>query len=147
MAAGPQAAALPHWVPAYVALGSNLGQPEQQVERAFEALRGLPQSRLVLRSSLYRSRPMGPVTQPDFVNAVAGLLTQLDARALPFSRCARCNGAVERLPDECIAASVPAHIARQQRDFSHCVECDQVYWPGSHLVRLRQRLAEVGVSI
>lgn len=82
MAAGPPVAALPHWVPAYVALGSNLGHPEHQVERAFEALRGLPQSRLVLRSSLYRSRPMGPVTQPDFVNAVAGLLTQLDARAL-----------------------------------------------------------------
>lgn len=72
---------------------------------------------------------------------------QLETRTAPFSRCARCNGAVERLPDECIARSVPAHLATQQWDFSHCVECGQVYWPGSHLVRLRQRLAEVGVSI
>ena len=36
----------------------------------------------MLRSSLYRSRPLGPVAQPDFVNAVAGLLTQLDPAAL-----------------------------------------------------------------
>lgn len=72
---------------------------------------------------------------------------QLEARTAPFSRCARCNDSVVRLPAECIAMSVPAHIARQQWDFSHCVECDQVYWPGSHLARLRQRLAEVGVAI
>jgi 2-amino-4-hydroxy-6-hydroxymethyldihydropteridine diphosphokinase len=79
---GPTPAALPHWVPAYVAIGSNLDDPARQVERAFSALAGLPQTRLVLRSSAYRSLPLGPVVQPDFVNAVAGLLTQLDARAL-----------------------------------------------------------------
>lgn len=30
---------------------------------------------------------------------------------------------------------------------SQCRDCRQVYWPGSHLTRLRQRLAEVGVPI
>ena len=70
------------WVPAYVALGSNLDDPRRQIERAFGALRGLRETRLELRSPLYRSRPMGPVAQPDFVNAVAGLLTRLDAVAL-----------------------------------------------------------------
>ena len=70
------------WVPAYVALGSNLDDPRRQVERAFGALRELRETRLELRSPLYRSRPMGPVAQPDFVNAVAGLLTRLGAVAL-----------------------------------------------------------------
>jgi len=42
----------------------------------------LPSTRCVLRSSLYRSPPFGPVEQPDFVNAVAGLLTGLEAPAL-----------------------------------------------------------------
>jgi 2-amino-4-hydroxy-6-hydroxymethyldihydropteridine diphosphokinase len=65
-------------VPAYVALGSNLAEPARQVERALEALDALPGTRLMLRSSAYRSRPMGPVEQPDFVNAAAALLTQLD---------------------------------------------------------------------
>lgn len=73
---GPQAV---RWVPAYVALGSNLDDPQAQVRRAFRALGELPATRLVLRSALYRSAPLGPVAQPDFVNAAAGLLTQLEA--------------------------------------------------------------------
>jgi 2-amino-4-hydroxy-6-hydroxymethyldihydropteridine diphosphokinase len=72
----------PRFVPAYVALGSNLDDPRAQVGRAFDALAGLPETRLVLRSSLYSSRPLGPVEQPDFVNAVAGLLTALEPDAL-----------------------------------------------------------------
>ena len=70
------------WVPAYVALGSNLDEPRLQVERAMAALGELPESRCVLGSSLYRSRPLGPVQQPDFVNAVAGLITALEPAAL-----------------------------------------------------------------
>lgn len=78
LAPPPAASVKPRWVPAYVALGSNLAEPVRQVERAFAALAALPGTRLMLRSSAYRSRPMGPVEQPDFVNAVAALLTQLD---------------------------------------------------------------------
>jgi 2-amino-4-hydroxy-6-hydroxymethyldihydropteridine diphosphokinase len=70
------------WFPAYVALGSNLDDPPEQIERAFTALAGLRESRLVARSPLYRSLPFGPVAQPDFVNAVAGMLTTLDAGAM-----------------------------------------------------------------
>ncbi|HET7202678.1 MAG TPA: 2-amino-4-hydroxy-6-hydroxymethyldihydropteridine diphosphokinase [Steroidobacteraceae bacterium] len=77
-----RAASTGRWVPAYVALGSNLDDPRRQVERALDALAELPDTRLVVQSHLYRSRPMGPVAQPDFVNAVAGLLTRLDAVAL-----------------------------------------------------------------
>jgi 2-amino-4-hydroxy-6-hydroxymethyldihydropteridine diphosphokinase len=63
-------------------LGSNLDDPPTQLARAFDALASLPDTRLVLRSSLYRSAPLGPVAQPDFVNAVAGLLTRLEAPRL-----------------------------------------------------------------
>jgi 2-amino-4-hydroxy-6-hydroxymethyldihydropteridine diphosphokinase len=66
------------WQPAYVGVGSNLNDPRAQVRAALARLGPLPQSRLVLASRLYRSRPFGPVAQPDFVNAVVGLLTQLD---------------------------------------------------------------------
>ena len=69
----------PRWRPAYVGIGSNLASPEQQVRTAFEELADLPQSTLVLRSSLYRSAPIGPQDQPDFINAVAALLTQRPA--------------------------------------------------------------------
>jgi len=69
-------------VPAYVGLGSNLSNPSEQVERAFEELARIPETELVARSSLYRSAPLGDIEQPDFVNAVAKLATFLDAFAL-----------------------------------------------------------------
>ena len=70
------------WVPAYVGLGSNLDGPCEQVERGFVALGSLPGTKLVARSSSFASPAMGPVEQPDFVNAAAGLLTQLSPRAM-----------------------------------------------------------------
>lgn len=71
-----------HWRPAYVAIGANLHHPENQVRLAFAHLEGMPHTRLQLRSALYRTTPMGVTDQPDFINAVAGVLTQLPARAL-----------------------------------------------------------------
>ena len=70
------------WQPAYIGLGSNLQDPRAQVLRAAAALGALASTRLVRLSPLYRSKPFGPVQQPDFVNAVAGVLTQLDSRTL-----------------------------------------------------------------
>lgn len=69
-------AGLARWLPAYVGVGSNLDQPEAQVRRALAALGTLPDTRLVVSSPCYRSAPFGPVEQPPFVNAVAGLLTR-----------------------------------------------------------------------
>jgi 2-amino-4-hydroxy-6-hydroxymethyldihydropteridine diphosphokinase len=65
------------WVPAYIGIGSNMDVPERQVRHAFEALASLPESLLVARSRLFRTRPFGPVPQAKFINAVAGLLTRL----------------------------------------------------------------------
>jgi 2-amino-4-hydroxy-6-hydroxymethyldihydropteridine diphosphokinase len=70
------------WQPAYVAIGSNQQDPQQQVARAFDELARLPATRLIARSRLYRTRPFGPVAQDDFINAVAGLLTQLTPHEL-----------------------------------------------------------------
>jgi 2-amino-4-hydroxy-6-hydroxymethyldihydropteridine diphosphokinase len=70
------------WIPAYVALGSNLAEPRAQIERAFSALGRIRDTQLLARSRLYASRPMGPQDQPEFVNAVAGLLTRLPAPEL-----------------------------------------------------------------
>lgn len=70
------------WRPAYVGLGSNLADPRRQVESAFMALAGIADARLVLRSSLWRTRPLGPPDQPEFVNAAAGLLTTKSPREL-----------------------------------------------------------------
>jgi 2-amino-4-hydroxy-6-hydroxymethyldihydropteridine diphosphokinase len=65
------------WLPAYVGAGSNLAEPREQVLRALEALRRLPGSIVVVSSPLYRTQPLGEIAQPAFINAVAGLVTQL----------------------------------------------------------------------
>ena len=67
---------------AFVALGSNLADPVSQLAIAFDELGRLPCTRLVARSSLWRSAPVGYVDQPDFVNAVAAVDTTLEAEAL-----------------------------------------------------------------
>lgn len=69
-------------VASYVGLGSNLADPQSQVERALDALARLPRSRLLQRSPLYASAPWGVVDQPEFVNAVAELETSLPPREL-----------------------------------------------------------------
>lgn len=66
----------------FVGLGSNLGEPRRQVERAFDALAVLASTRLVARSSLYRTAPWGVTDQPAFVNAVAELASTLAPREL-----------------------------------------------------------------
>jgi 2-amino-4-hydroxy-6-hydroxymethyldihydropteridine diphosphokinase len=67
---------------AYVGIGSNLDGPRSHVLAAFEELGQLPHTRVVKRSSLYRSAPVGYAAQPDFVNAVARLETGLAAERL-----------------------------------------------------------------
>lgn len=67
---------------AYVALGANIGEPQRQVEAGFAALAALPGTRVVARSSLYRSAPVGYADQPDFINAVAAVDTGLEPQAL-----------------------------------------------------------------
>jgi 2-amino-4-hydroxy-6-hydroxymethyldihydropteridine diphosphokinase len=65
------------WQPAYVGIGSNLGDSRDRVARAFTGLGGLPQTRLVARSAVYSTTAFGPVEQGDFVNAAGGLVTRL----------------------------------------------------------------------
>ena len=67
---------------AFIALGSNLTEPERQVNQAFAALAQLPQTRLLAQSSLYRSAPVGYAEQADFINAVAHIETGLSAHDL-----------------------------------------------------------------
>lgn len=67
---------------AYVALGANLGDARATLEAAFRALDEMPDTRLVTRSSLYRTAPIGVSDQPDYINAVAALDTALSPQAL-----------------------------------------------------------------
>ena len=69
-------------VNAFIGLGSNLDEPLAQVRSALRALDQLPQSTLIQHSSLYETAPMGSANQPNYINAVAELATELAPEAL-----------------------------------------------------------------
>ncbi|QIX95093.1 2-amino-4-hydroxy-6-hydroxymethyldihydropteridine diphosphokinase [Cedecea sp. FDAARGOS_727] len=67
---------------AYIALGSNQASPLEQVSSALDALAAIPHSLVVATSSFYRTPPLGPQDQPDYLNAAVVLETDLPAEAL-----------------------------------------------------------------
>ena len=62
---------------AYIGLGSNIQDPAKQVKLAFNLLSKHPNINLIKKSSIYQSAPVGPQDQPDFLNAVCKITTQL----------------------------------------------------------------------
>ena len=66
----------------YIGLGSNLDNPEQHIKSAIGALGELQSCTLIKASSLYKTKPVGPQDQDDFINAVIELETELEAIAL-----------------------------------------------------------------
>lgn len=67
---------------ALIALGGNLQQPEKQVSKAITVLANTPGLTLVKASSLYATAPVGYDNQPDFINAVMQVSTQMPAPQL-----------------------------------------------------------------
>ena len=97
-------ALIPHpspLIPAFIGLGSNLGDPAAQIRRALRALAALPETRLVRQSSLYRNPPAGYLNQPEFINAVARIETRLAPRDLLEELLAieRAHGRVRDIPN------------------------------------------------
>ena len=66
---------------AYIALGSNLDDPQQQLDRALASLANHPKIALLAVSARYQTAPIGP-QQPDFINAAAQLRTTLEPEEL-----------------------------------------------------------------
>ena len=67
---------------AWIGLGSNLGEREAMIRLALDDLARIPSTTLVRASSLYDTEPVGEVDQPNFLNAVAQVDTELTARQL-----------------------------------------------------------------
>jgi 2-amino-4-hydroxy-6-hydroxymethyldihydropteridine diphosphokinase len=86
---------------AAIALGSNIDNPEAQVRRAFEEIAELPGTKLVARSRLHRTRPVGYADQPDFINAMALVETSLEPRPLleALMQIEKMHGRVRSIPN------------------------------------------------
>ncbi len=103
---------------AYVALGSNLGNPQQQLLDAMDALANLPDTRVLRRSQLYRTPPWGVLQQPSFVNAAVELDTGLSPHALL---------------DALLAIEQRAGRVRAERNGPRTLDLDLLHVEGVHL--------------
>lgn len=75
---------------AYIGLGSNLENPVEQIKSARAAIKAAKSTEELAFSGLYRSAPMGPQDQPDYINAVMEVKTSLAPHEL-----LRCLQAIE----------------------------------------------------
>ena len=66
----------------YIGLGSNLDEPAAQIKTALKDINEMERTKLIKDSGLFKSRPMGPQDQPDYLNAVALIETELDEISL-----------------------------------------------------------------
>jgi uncharacterized protein with PIN domain len=64
----------------------------------------------------------------------------LDWRSGLFTRCNRCNTPLDAIDAERAQLRVPERVRLEQRAFKHCSGCDRIYWRGSHVDRIRERL-------
>ena len=87
------------WVAIGLGLGGNLGDPTAAIRAALDALADGGRVRIGAVSSLYRTRPWGPVPQPDFANACALAETDLAPYEL-LAEVKRVETLVGRLPGE-----------------------------------------------
>jgi 2-amino-4-hydroxy-6-hydroxymethyldihydropteridine diphosphokinase len=70
-------------VSAYIALGSNLGDREQNIAAAIDALRNTPDLEFLRVSTLIENPAVGgPLDSPAFLNGVAEIRTTLDAQSI-----------------------------------------------------------------
>ena len=120
------------WRPAYVAIGSNLGSPRERVLEAMQRLSSLNAAHELLCSRLYLSRPLGPQDQPDFVNAAAGLLTQLKP---------------EDLLTELLAIERAMGRERRERWGPRVIDLDLLWMVDSEVASTALTLPHPGVSI
>jgi uncharacterized protein len=67
----------------------------------------------------------------------------LAGRIAPFSRCARCNGRLTPVVKSVVAARIPPLTAAWLDTYHQCTSCAQLYWAGTHVERLRERLAQI----
>lgn len=78
----------------------------------------------------------------DQLDVAAGVLRDrlgIDWLHRPFSRCLRCNAGLRpAAPDQ--IARLPVTTREGVGPFTACPSCGRIYWPGSHVRRMRTRL-------
>jgi uncharacterized protein len=72
-------------------------------------------------------------------------LTLADGRLL--TRCTVCNAPTDIVDITAIWDRIPPYVQRTQTEFRLCGSCNRIYWKGTHVTRMLERLREVGLAL
>jgi uncharacterized protein len=61
----------------------------------------------------------------------------------PFGRCLECNGVLESVAKEDVEHRLPPRTRQDHDDFRRCLDCDRIYWRGSHYDRLATLVEDI----
>ena len=67
----------------------------------------------------------------------------IDPSAHCFERCARCNVTLTPLARAAVRGAVPPYVWATQTRFSQCPRCQRIYWPATHVDRMRAELSQL----
>lgn len=79
--------------------------------------------------------------EPQLAQLVRDVGLDLDRET--FTRCLLCNTPIEHVSRDQVASVVPPHVLETHDRFYRCPDCDRVYWSGSHLERMTDRLLAI----
>lgn len=65
------------------------------------------------------------------------------ASIAPFTRCIRCNGSLQNVPKTDIVEKLQPLTKIYYEQFRRCRRCGQIYWSGSHFIKLQKRLEQI----
>jgi len=65
---------------------------------------------------------------------------KLDKEVNLFTRCIICNEILLRVPKQEVRGKVPFYIFQTKEDFAYCPKCQKIYWAGTHLKNMKQRV-------
>ncbi len=85
-----------------------------------------------------------PLRQLSEVIEAFGL--SLEEQAL-FTRCPICNQPVHAIEKEAYVAEIPPYVYRTQKRFSRCDSCGRIFWEGTHVQHMKERLAKIGITL
>lgn len=85
------------------------------------------------------------VESDDFRAQIRQVLTAcgLSGPASFLMRCARCNTVLEQVERREACTDVPSYVCETQSVFARCSSCRRVYWPATHVARMRVELARI----
>lgn len=103
---------------------------------------------------IYRARrkqiPVVYIDEKDLNNQLKKVFEQTEAHIddqLVLTRCSVCNGLLQPIDKNKVADLVPDHVYSSQQQFWQCMNCQKIYWRGTHYQKILSTIKQIKTDI